>query len=565
MAGRGQRGAGGAAAHGAATAGGRRSAGPGPGVKALWYGSPLYRLLLSGKTPQAFMMVPPDPWPGEGIHGNAMLAGEYAAAGRTRRIDEDPWRQPDAPPEWLAELHGFCWLRDVREVGGEEPARFAAAMVDGWITHNKRWSVLPWRADVLADRLINWIANSAMIFRGADRTFIDRFFHSLAVQRRHLMRLVPGELAGSALLHAIKGLIYAHLALAEREAPLQAALTLLARELDKQVLADGGHVERSPAAHITVLRDLIDVRGALLAAHKEVPGAVQSAIDRMAPALRFYRHGDGGLALFNDTDEGDPGAIDLLLARSAAHGKPLTHALHSGFQRIAAGGTLILFDCGAPPARPYDAHAHAGTLSFELSVGKERMMVNCGAMLGADANWRRAQRSTAAHSTAVVADTNSAELKADGSMGWRPDKVVAARNDAEGAVWAEAQHDGYLRHFGVIHRRRLYLAGAGNDLRGEDSLVAEGGRRVRGSGKAFAIRFHLHPDVKVSLAQNGMSALIQLGNGQGWRFRCAGAAMSLGESIYLGLPGQTKRCEQIVLSGTVQPEGAVIKWGVTRL
>jgi uncharacterized heparinase superfamily protein len=522
-------------------------------------------VLLSGKTPQAFMMVPPDPWPGEGTAGNAMLAGEYAAAGKKRRIDEDPWRQPDAPGEWLAELHGFCWLRDVREVGGEEPARFAAAMVDGWITHHKRWSALPWRPDILADRLINWIANSAMIFRGADRSFIDRFFRSLAMQRRHLMRLVPGDLAGSALLHAIKGLIYAHLALAERDSPLAATLALLSKELEQQVLADGGHVERSPATHIAVLRDLIDIRGALLAAHKEVPGAVQSAIDRMAPTLRFFRHGDGGLALFNDTDEGDPGGIDLLLARSGAHGKPLTHALHSGFQRIAAGGTLIVFDCGAPAKRPFDAHAHAGTLSFELSVGKERMIVNCGALIGADASWRRAQRSTAAHSTAVIDDTNSAELRADGSMGWRPEKVTATRNDAEGSIWAEAQHDGYFRNFGVVHRRRIYLSGVGNDVRGEDSLAGENGRRVKGGGKPFAVRFHLHPDVKISLAHNGASALIQLGNGQGWRFRCSGAALSLGESIYLGQAGLMKRCEQIILSGTLQPDGVVIKWGLTRV
>jgi len=548
-----------------AGSGGRRAAVPGPGMKSLWYGSPFYRLMLSGKTPQSFMMVPPDPWPGEGTRGNAMLAGEYLAAGKKRRIDEDPWRQPEAPSEWLAELHGFCWLRDVREVGGEEPARFAAAMVDGWIAKHQRWSALPWRPDILADRLINWIANSAMIFRGADRSFIDRFFRSLAMQRRHLMRLVPGELSGSALLHTIKGLIYAHLALAEREAPLASTLALLTRELEKQVLPDGGHCERSPAMHINVLRDLIDIRGALLAAHKEVPGAVQSAIDRMAPTLRFFRHGDGGLALFNDTDEGDPGAIDLLLARSAAHGKPLTHALHSGFQRIAAGGTLILYDCGTPPAKPCDSHAHAGTLSFELSVGKERMVVNCGAIVGADPSWRRAQRSTAAHSTAVLDDTNSSELKPDGSMGWRTENVTATRNDAEGSVWAEAQHDGYVRHFGVIHRRRIYLSGAGNDVRGEDSLAAEGGKRIKGSGKPFAIRFHLHPDVKISLAQNGASALIQLGNGQGWRFRCSGAALSLGESVYLGHPGQMKRCEQVVLSGTIQPEGVVVKWGLTRV
>ena len=542
-----------------------RPAGAGGSLRSAWFASPFYRLSLSGKVPQAFVAVPPDPWPGDGMRGNAMLAGEFAAAGRKRVIDGDPWLQDGAPEEWLAELHGFSWLRDVKEVGGEEPARFAAAMVEGWMARNARVSGLAWRADVLGNRLIAWIANSAMIFRGADRSFIERFFRSLAMQRRHLMRLVPNDLAGSALLRGIKALIYSHLALAERDGPLASTLQLLTREIQRQVMPDGGHCERSPAVQVLLLRDLIDIRGALLAAHKEVPSSVQSAIDRMAPMVRFFRHGDGGLALFNDTDEGDPSALDLLLARSGASGKPLTHAPHSGFQRLSAGGTLILCDAGAPPARPNDAHAHAGTLSFEFSVGKERMIVNCGALPGADAAWRRAQRTTAAHSTAVIDDTNSAELRADGSLGSRPEKVSSTRNESEGAIWVEAQHDGYQRHFGVVHKRRLYLAAAGNDLRGEDAFAGEGGKRVKGGGKPFAIRFHLHPEVRVSLVQNGASALIQLGNGQGWRFRCSGAALSISDSIYLGLNGQLKRIEQIVLTGTLQPDGAIVKWGLTRV
>lgn len=542
-----------------------RPADAGGSLKTLWYGSPLYKLVLSGKAPQAFVAVPPDPWPGDGLRGNAMLAGEFQAAGRKRAIDGDPWSQGDAPADWLAELHGFAWLRDVKEVGGEEPARFAAAMVDGWMAANQRVAGIPWRADVLASRLISWISGSAMIFRGADRSFIERFFKSLALQRKHLMRLVPGDLAGSALLRGIKGLLYSHLALAEREGPLQSALQLLTREIARQVMPDGGHCERSPAVQVGLLRDLIDIRGALLAAHKEVPGSVQSAIDRMAPMVRFFRHGDGGLALFNDSDEGDPSSIDLLLARSGASGKPLTHAPHSGFQRLSAGGSLILCDAGAPPAKPNDAHAHAGTLSFEFSVGKERMIVNCGALPGADDAWRRAQRTTAAHSTAVIDDTNSAELRENGSLGARPEKVSSTRNEADGAIWVEAQHDGYLRNFGVIHKRRLYLAAAGNDLRGEDAFVGEGGKRVKGGGKPFAIRFHLHPDTKVSLVQNGASALIQLGNGQGWRLRASGAALSLSDSIYLGIGGQMKRIEQIVLTGTLQPDGAIVKWGLTRV
>jgi uncharacterized heparinase superfamily protein len=538
-----------------AAMGGRRGKVPGPGLKALWYGSPLYRLALAGKTPQSFMAVPPDPWPGEGTRGNAMLAGEYQAAGRTRRIDEHPWRQSDAPMPWLAELHGFCWLRDVREVGGEEPARFAAAMVDGWIERHQRWSALPWRADVLADRLINWIANSAMIFRGADRTFIDRFFRSLAMQRRHLMRLVPGELAGSALLHAVKGLIYAHLALAERAAPLAASLALLSKELEKQVLPDGGHVERSPWVHIGVLRDLVDIRGALLAAHKEVPAGVQSAIDRMAPTLRFFRHGDGGLALFNGSKEENGPLIDLVLTQAGRGGRGPSALNDGGFQRMQAGRSVLIVDCGAPPPPGVDRYAHAGTLSMELSIGRERLIVNCGAFPAGPAEWRDAARATAAHSTLVIADVSSSELKPDG-LGRRPVVVEAQRQEANGAHWLEAHHDGWQKPFGAVHRRRLYLAESGEDIRGEDVVEAP-------ASQPSTLRFHLHPDVQASLQQDGEAVLLRLRSGGGWRLRADGARMTLEESVYLGGP-EPRRTEQVVLTGHVDGPQQV-KWAISKV
>lgn len=535
-----------------------------PGLARLWFGSPLYRLTLSGRAPQTLLMVPPDPWPGDAVRGNAMMAGDFAFAGRSRRIEGDPWQEDDAHPDWLAALHGFTWLRDVREVGGEEAARFAAAMVDGWLARFDGWSPLAWRADVVADRLASWIAHSALIARGAEPGLEGRLLKSLAVQRRHLMRVVPGALQGAELLRALKGLVYTHLALDEREAPLQATLAALSETLPLQVLPDGGHVERSPAVQLDVLRDLVDIRGALQVAHKEVPEAVISAIDRLAPMVRFFRHADGGMALFNDTDEGDPAAIDLLLARSGAAGKPMSQAPHSGFQRLAAAGTLLIVDTGPPPPRGLDRHVHAGTLSFELSAGRDRLIVNCGAYGGGDANWRWAQRTTAAHSTAVIDDTNSSEIRERSVYGHGGVHVLAARSEAEGAVWLEASHDGYVRLFGVEHKRRLYLSAAGDDVRGEDTLADETGRRVKGAGRPYAIRFHLHPGVRASLVQDGGSVLLQLPNGQGWRFRASGASLSLQETVYLGTPGEVRRAEQIVLSGTLQPEGSRVKWALTR-
>jgi len=168
--------------------------------------------------------------------------------------------------------------------------------------------------------------------------------------------------------------------------------------------------------------------------------------------------------------------IDVTLSRAEARGKPLAEAVHSGFQRITASRTLVLMDTGAPAPPGWDREAHAGTLSFEMSVGKERLIVNCGALPSAGAEWRAAQRASAAHSTVTVEDMNSAELLREG-LGARPHRVKVARREADGNVWIEAEQDGYHAPFGIMHKRRLYLAADGGDLRGEDALSGSAGRK----------------------------------------------------------------------------------------
>ena len=126
---------------------------------------------------------------------------------------------------------------------------------------------------------------------------------------------------------------------------------------------------------------------------------LRTAHDRMAPMIRFFRHGDGALALFNGGQECDARMIAGLLARDEVRGQPFGHAPHSGYQRIAAAKTLVLLDCGVAPPDPFSQAAHAGCLAFELSTGGQRLIVNCGAAGTHRERWETALRATAAHST----------------------------------------------------------------------------------------------------------------------------------------------------------------------
>ena len=571
-------------------------------TRGLTFAMPGYGATLMGRAPTLLRALPPDPWPGDADHGRSLLNGEFTFAGRTAPIviraaeppaadsdtaepaDTQPtitWSPAETDHAWQGALHSFAWLKDMRIVGGEPPRLWARALVEDWIDQHGRWSPLAWRSDILATRLCAWLTMADFLLEGADDAFAARFYDSLARQARHLRRAVPGAMTGSRLLSAIKGLVYAAACLPSAPKHLARAIALLSREASAQVLGDGGHVERSPSRQLSVLRDLIDIRATLEVAQVEIPGALQTAIDKMAPMLRFFRHGDGGLALFNDSIENESWLIDLVLTQSDSTGKPLTSAPHSAFERVVANRTLLLVDVGAPPPAEYDAHCFAGTLSFEMSVGKERLIVNGGTSLSGSPDWRRAMQSTLAHSTLTIADANSSDIFDDGGLfkptdapvgrviGRRPERVACRRDEADGAVWLEGSHDGYLKPFGLIHRRRLYLSPNGDDLRGEDLLMLPtGSGQVKPAilGKPVTLRFHLHPTVRASMVQDGTAILLRQA-GTGWRFRSAGGTHhpALEESIYLGQRGEPRHSEQITVTGEIGPEGAVLKWALRRV
>ncbi|MCH2393377.1 heparinase II/III domain-containing protein [Oceanibaculum sp.] len=528
-------------------------------VRTFAYGTPLYRYMLAGRVPDRIAAVPSDSWPGNSDHGRMILEGRFSLLGHVVLLSADPrdpdaWVPENATGDWQAALNGFAWLRDLRQVGGDMARRRARELVADWTDRYDDWDSFAWEADILGERIANWISHHDFFCASADDEFRARFLDSLFRQARHLGRVATTVGDGTGLVQAAKGLVYAGTALPEEKAWLALGKRLLSERLSVQILADGCHASRSPSRHLAVLRDLIDIRACLRASGSNVPDAVEAAIERMAAMLRALRHGDGGLALFNDSNEEDTLLIDAVLAQSEAKIRPQNDPGASGFHRLSAARTLLIVDAGRPGA--LDGCAHAGTLSFEMSVGKERLIVNCGAASGRP-DWNRAQRATAAHSTLIVGDVNSAEILEDGTLARGPEHVTAQRQEQDGDQLIDASHDGYAERLMLTHQRRLFLSADGADVRGEDMLTGSGGER-------FAIRFHLHPKVKASLSQNGAFVLLRLPGGQGWRLRSAGAAMELADSVYLGQRGEMKRNQQIVLSGTLSGSGTTVKWALRR-
>ena len=507
-----------------------------------------------GRVPDAPTLPVRDTWPGDINLGARLLKGELEYGGGVLGLKIGGWAGLAGPEPLIACAHGFSWIRHLRALGTDPARLLARGLVSDWIATSLSDPIAR-RPDVTGARIVAWLGHYDFFAATADDSFRQKMMGRLVSDARALSAALPAEELDARSLTALKGLIAAAVALPEHNGFLVRAMRFLPREINRQVLPDGCHVERSPGTQLAALQDLTEIRALLQAGQTQPPPVLASAIERMAPALRALRHGDGGLALFNGSREETSALVDLVLTQAGRGTRASSSLTHGGFQRLQAGRTVLIVDAGPPPPPDVDRIAHAGTLSMELSVGRDRMIVNVGAFPAGGPRWHDAARATAAHSTLVIGDTNSSELRPAG-LGRRPATVKVQRQEANGAHWLEVDHDGWSRPFGAVHRRRFYMSESGEDIRGEDVIEAD-------QSQPFALRFHLHPSVQASLQQDGEAVLMRLRSGGGWILRADGAHLTLEDSIYLG-SGELRKTEQVVLTGR---EGGPhqVKWAIHKV
>lgn len=447
----------------------------------------------------------------------------------------------------------FLWLADLQASGLQTSARVARDIMHEWLAHHQRWDHQSWQLDILAARLSVWITAFSFLRNGAETRFVSALSATLCQQANHLanaIRLRAPVMQGFGIE---KALIYCAVALPSHAARLPRHLELLRLSIDAEVLADGGHVSRNPDVHLSALDHLIEIRAALVGQSNGTPVWLQAAIDKMTPMLRTFVLGDGQLAHFNGAGLADANHIRTTLKASEATGRAVTNSPHSGFQRMSAGRTVVIMDAGITSKTAPPAVGNAGTLSFELSIAKQRLVVNCGMPCDGNQALATALRGTPAHSTLTLGEMNSSALTPDGQLGSRRAwQMQSVRREVDKNSLIEATHQGYAAPYGLSHKRALFLSADGQELRGEDQISGSG-------NETGVIRFHLHPSVQASLTEAGDSILLKYGKSVGWRFHTSNSELILEPSLYY--EQETRRqTQQIVLAFRHTAADTVIKW-----
>ena len=340
----------------------------------------------------------------------------------------------------------------------------------------------------------------------------------------------------------------------------------LSRALDGAQFDDGGLVSRSPFEQAQLVDRLGLLRACYQAAKQTVPEGIDAASAAALAALHGVTMGDGALSSWQGCGPGEAARLTALIEGCGLRARPLRQARAWGYQRLSALGTIVVLDAAPPPPLKIATQSSASTLAFEMSDGAQRLVVNCGGPGPLPTTLPRdlaiALRSTAAHSTLVLGDTNSTSIAADGSLGRGVEDVAIDRREDNDSSRLEASHDGYVKGFGMVHRRSLSVGNDGKEVRGVDQLMPKGRKKIRGSA-LYAVRFHLAPGVEADADRRRNGGAVAFQGRAIVEFPLPGA-IATEESLWVDGRGQAKRTIQLAVTGEISAMGGEVGWQFRR-
>lgn len=529
--------------------------------------TPLHKMRITGKLPLKLLAAPDNPLPGDEARGTAIRIGKFLFQGMEQPVSAIDYEKLALPPAFADYIHRFDWLRDLAAaVNRGEGAPLASAIAEKWLAANGDKPRMPaWRIDNSAWRFLIMASAAPYLLTSNDLIYRSKILNHFARTARHLDQSAIRATRPFDKVCGWAGVIAASLLLPEGKARRAMGEHSLESALAELVFPDGGVLSRAPQQLMELIALLSMLRQCYTARQEAIPEFVTDTLNRNIPALLGLTHADGGLGAWQGCGHIGAERIEALVQASGVRARPLRQALDWGYQRVSAGQAVLLVDAGPPPHAKQALVGCASTLALEFSFGKQRIIVNCGGagLAGATipAALARGLRTTAAHSTLCLDDSNSTALLAKGQLGAGVVDVELERRDIERATRIEANHDGYSRAYGFIHNRVLVLRSDGMELRGEDTLLPHA--KFKGREEVAAhLRFHLGPDIELLLADDKRSVVMRMEDGSSWTFMTAMGTIEVDESLWVDENGRPHPTRQLVIGVNAPKGGITIGWAL---
>ena len=306
------------------------------------------------------------------------------------------------------------------------------------------------------------------------------------------------------------------------------------------------------------INNIDEIIAILLNFNKDVPEIFYLTKLRMETLLAQYFHKDSSLALFNGVSNSNIEKIKQTLTDKQNIRKIQFPDNCTGIFFFEDKEKKIFLDAVQPTSSLHSKRLSAGTLSLEFSSDKEKIITNCGALEKSTGN-AAYLRYSAAHSTIVLENTNISEIR-DNQPHIKYPQMVSFKKQKENTKHTiEASHNGYIKNYKKIIKRKISFQESKNYLIGEDSIISSTSKNKE---VVFHIRFHVLPKINITQTNNRRSIILKTEKNKIWLFR-ANKDLVLEESVYMD-KNNVKETKQIVIKGITRNNREKINWSLSK-
>ena len=453
-------------------------------------------------------------------------------------------------------IHSFDFLNFSNKLGGKIGISLSKDSIFNWFKINKYKLNFPWSGDLTSKRFINLLYNYEYINSSSkknERKNLDLiiFFHLQRILFDFNSKKISEITSYDIKAYLLSSLIINKL----NDKKINYIKFIIEKKIDRL----GMHKSYNLLEHSKFINNLNETKNILLFYKVNRSDLLDDTILKMTSILNQYFHIDGSLPLFN----GSNNIYTKIIYNSLNKDNYLIKRKFSNFENGIAfyedKNKKIFFDVVQPTKDKINSNLSAGTLSIELSGRGEKIFTNCGASESYGKN-PEYLRYSAAHSTIILQNTNISEIKEGNPHIKFPQSVVFRKEIKNNEEILEGSHNGYLKKFNKIVKRKLIIPKNKDKLVGEDSFISYKDNNER---LIFHIRFHLADEMSFNFTNSKKNVILKTKLNNIWLFK-SDTELVVEDSILVD-NNQTKPIKQIVLKGIITENKIIKKWSLEKI
>ncbi len=453
-------------------------------------------------------------------------------------------------------IHSFDFLNFSNKLGGKIGINLSRDTIFNWFYSNRYKIGFPWSDDLASKRLINLLYNYEYINSSSklvDKKKLDLiiFFHLQRILFEFKLKKVS-EISSFDLIAYLISLLIVN---KNNKRRIHYIKFIAEGQIDKI----GMHKSYNLLEHSKFINNLNEIKNILLFFNSKDSSLFDEIILKMTSLLRQYFHNDGTLPLFNGSNNIYTKIIYNSLNKDTYLVKRNFENINNGIAFYSDKNKQLFFDVVQPNKDVISSNLSAGTLSIEWSSCGEKIITNCGASESFGKN-PEYLRYSAAHSTIILQNTNISEIKEGNPHIKFPQSVVFRKEENSENEIFEGSHNGYLKKFNKIIKRKLTVCKNKNKLLGEDTFISYKDNKDR---LIFHIRFHLASEMTYNFTNSKKNVILKTSLKNIWLFK-SDSELIVEDSILVD-NNFTKPIKQIVIKGIIIDNKTIKRWSLEKI